>query len=282
MAHNAYIRPGNVWSGSPAFLTAEITPLALQVYQSLNADLGGTWAPSSVITIGGSGLTVTGPANLPDLESFVSDGASSFTNSGGVTFYDSSICAFAETSILSLGGDSQLQVGGDSVMTVATTERVDWSSGVDFTIGSHNYSNNSIDGPYTRTGKTTYLGTNGRVQVRQAAYSDVNLTVGVEIDTLFYHQTNGVNHGVTLRATTATAATVGERLRIIFRRTPSTAGSCLITCETGGTLIDFGTNGSTAVVDQNAGGADFEFDGTQWRVASYWGTGTSVAAMASP
>lgn len=284
MAHNAYLatRPGNNWALSSAFLTVEITTLALQVYQSLNADLGGTWAPSSVITIGGSGLTVTGPANLPDLESFVSDGASSFTNSGGVTFYDSSICAFVETSILSLGGDSQLQVGGASVMTVATTERVDWSSGVDFTIGSHNYSNNSIDGPYTRTGKTTYLGTNGRVQVRQAAYSDVNLTVGVEIDTLIYLQTNGVNHGLTLRATTGVAATAGERLRVIWRRTPSTAGTLLVSCETAGTLIDFGVGGTSAAIEDNACGADFEFDGTQWRVATKWGDTASVVGLVSP
>lgn len=58
MAHNSYIRPGNVWSDASVLLGSEIAALALQAYKSINGDDGGTWAPSAPIYIGGSGFGV--------------------------------------------------------------------------------------------------------------------------------------------------------------------------------------------------------------------------------
>lgn len=281
MAHNAYIRPGNVWSGSPAFLTAEITPLALQVYQSLNADLGGTWAPSSVITIGGSGLTVTGESRLDDWK-----GAT--CTDGTVTFGLNAVCGFTSNASLGFGGTSALVMGSGSTLlmqsgaTGTIAAPCTFSGALTFSAGAHAYAGNTVSGTIVRTGLTTHSGVSGRTQVRQSTVSNVNTTVGNEIDTLIYLQTNGVNHGLTLRATTGVAATAGERLRVIWRRTPSTAGTLLISCETAGTLIDFGVGGTSAAIEDNACGADFEFDGTQWRVATKWGDTASVAGLVSP
>lgn len=281
MAHNAYIRPGNVWSGSPAFLTAEITPLALQVYQSLNADLGGTWAPSSVITIGGSGLTVTGESRLDDWK-----GAT--CTDGTVTFGLNAVCGFTSNASLGFGGTSALVMGSGSTLLMQSgasgtiAAPCTFSGALTFSAGAHAYAGNTVSGTIVRTGLTTHSGVSGRTQVRQSTVSNVNTTVGNEIDTLIYLQTNGVNHGLTLRATTGVAAAAGERLRIIFRRTPSTAGSCLVSCETAGVLLDFGTNATTADIGANAGGADFEFDGTQWRVVVAWGAGTVTGALYNP
>lgn len=281
MAHNAYIRPGNVWSGSPAFLTAEITPLALQVYQSLNADLGGTWAPSSVITIGGSGLTVTGESRLDDWK-----GAT--CTDGTVTFGLNAVCGFTSNASLGFGGTSALVMGSGSTLlmqsgaTGTIAAPCTFSGALTFSAGAHAYAGNTVSGTIVRTGLTTQSGVSGRTQVRQSTVSNVNTTVGNEIDTLIYLQTNGVNHGLTLRATTGVAATAGERLRVIWRRTPSTAGTLLVSCETAGTLIDFGVGGTSAAIEDNACGADFEFDGTQWRVATKWGDTASVAGLVSP
>lgn len=66
MGHNAFIRAGGVWSGSATVTTAEMAAFDLAQFQSVNGDLGGSWAPSSVITIGGSGLDVTGAFTAAD------------------------------------------------------------------------------------------------------------------------------------------------------------------------------------------------------------------------
>lgn len=61
MAHNAYIRNG---VGSGAWVTVvtddEFELFDARQFQSINGDLGGTWAPSSPIVIGGSGIDIEG------------------------------------------------------------------------------------------------------------------------------------------------------------------------------------------------------------------------------
>ena len=68
MAHFDYTRPGGIWSGSDDFLTAEIEDLDSKTERAINGDEGGTWAPTDVITIGGDGLTVSGPFVASDCE----------------------------------------------------------------------------------------------------------------------------------------------------------------------------------------------------------------------
>lgn len=70
MSHNAYIRPSGVWNTGIVVLHGEFAAFDLAQFQSINGDLGGTWAPSSVITIGGSGLTVTGLFNATSFSHF--------------------------------------------------------------------------------------------------------------------------------------------------------------------------------------------------------------------
>lgn len=61
MAHNALIRGG---TGSGSWTAVTVTAgdwetFDQRQFESINGDLGGTWAPAAVITIGGVGLTVT-------------------------------------------------------------------------------------------------------------------------------------------------------------------------------------------------------------------------------
>lgn len=64
MAHNSFIHGG---TASPTAWLPGYVPVQLDwqkidqlLFESINGDQGGTWAPASVITIGGSGLTVSG------------------------------------------------------------------------------------------------------------------------------------------------------------------------------------------------------------------------------
>lgn len=62
MAHNTLTRADLAAWGSGVVTPAEFHKLSTQGFQSINGDLGGVWAPSSVIEIGGTfGLLVSGP-----------------------------------------------------------------------------------------------------------------------------------------------------------------------------------------------------------------------------
>ena len=61
MSHNAVIRGGTgsgLWIG--VVTSGEWETFDQRQFESINGDLGGTWAPSSIIIIGGSGLRTTG------------------------------------------------------------------------------------------------------------------------------------------------------------------------------------------------------------------------------
>lgn len=62
MAHNSFVLGGltsGAWNIVPQ--PGDFEQLDQYVFESINGDKGGTWAPALVITIGGAGLTITGP-----------------------------------------------------------------------------------------------------------------------------------------------------------------------------------------------------------------------------
>ena len=67
MSHNSRIRTPGTWTGS--FLPSEFTTLDANLAAAVNGDDGGVWAPSSLLTIGGLGLSVTGPTYFGQLDS---------------------------------------------------------------------------------------------------------------------------------------------------------------------------------------------------------------------
>ncbi len=74
MAHNAYIRALGVWNATSVALSSELATLDLRQFQAVNGDLGGVWAPSSAITVGGSGLAVTGLLDADDADITIGHG----------------------------------------------------------------------------------------------------------------------------------------------------------------------------------------------------------------
>lgn len=65
MAHNTRIRPIGLWTLDSDVLTSEFEAFDLAQFESINGDQGGTWAPASQIEIGGAGLKVSGPFDMP-------------------------------------------------------------------------------------------------------------------------------------------------------------------------------------------------------------------------
>lgn len=286
MSANDFIRPGADWSGDPTVDPSEMQKLDQRQQKCIHSG-GGTWSIGSGITLGGAyTVRIESPVELPDLASFEADGVCLFRDGGGLTFYNSTLLTMGGTSTLSVAADANFFVVGDADMTIGTTHTVAWSSSVTFSAGTHTYAGNTVAGAQTRTGKTTFSGASARRVPRVAGAVNSNATYGTEIDSLLYQQTNGANHGLTLRVTESSLGAgdqpvLGEEIKVSFFRTPSTGGTLAVSCETGPPIVTFGTNGPTANDADNRGGAVFEFDGTRWRLgaAGYWGTGTSVAAL---
>lgn len=89
MAHNSLIKGSvSAWATGTVPSAADFAALDAAQFKSINGDEGGAWAPSSTITIGGAGLTLSG-ARLT-----VTNGT--FTATGTVT----------------LGGASGISIGG--------------------------------------------------------------------------------------------------------------------------------------------------------------------------
>ncbi|MEP7049459.1 MAG: hypothetical protein ABJB12_03860 [Pseudomonadota bacterium] len=60
MAHFAYVRPSGIFNPGIPVDHAEFTSFDQRIFKAINGDDGGTWAPISVITVGGAGITFTG------------------------------------------------------------------------------------------------------------------------------------------------------------------------------------------------------------------------------
>lgn len=60
MGHNSLIRGGG-WAGASTILGSELATLDANLAGAINGDDGGCWAPAAAITIGGSGMAITGP-----------------------------------------------------------------------------------------------------------------------------------------------------------------------------------------------------------------------------
>lgn len=61
MAHHSYTRVGGNWTDGVDTLTAaDLEDFEQKIFESINGDEGGTWAPSGTVVIGGSGVDLQG------------------------------------------------------------------------------------------------------------------------------------------------------------------------------------------------------------------------------
>ena len=95
--HFQYVRPGGLWGLFTLLTSAAMQLIDQQLFKAINGDDGGTWAPTSVITLGGAGVHVTGP--------LVADSLSGHVTFGNVLTIDSQ-------ATLDVFGVERVEVGG--------------------------------------------------------------------------------------------------------------------------------------------------------------------------
>lgn len=126
MSNNLRIRPVGFWTFNSSVSPSEFETIDAQLAGSI-AGSGGTYAPSSVLTIGGSGLTVSGPLNASDGQ--VIDVKSSLTISLGATLQltgnqvvnSGAIVGFTGGSFLTLSSGSTFTMNSGSTASIAAT-----------------------------------------------------------------------------------------------------------------------------------------------------------------
>lgn len=137
--HNAYVRGGvgsGAWTNYPVAHGA-LEQLDQYVFQSINGDLGGTWAPASIIEIGGSGLKVTGV--------LVVDGIATFNSSVNLTSTTTVTGAFVVNSSASFNATTvataSLQVTATGSFTGDAGSSMTWSGAAIFQTGALTFKN---------------------------------------------------------------------------------------------------------------------------------------------
>jgi hypothetical protein len=122
MAHNTRTRADlAAWNATPAVSGAEANELDQKGFTAINGDDGGTWAPSTVITIGGMGVTVSGDfkatsasdiriVNTGSIDvltggtiAWETGASAGFKSGSGAAFLNGSTCTFSSTAVLDLG-----------------------------------------------------------------------------------------------------------------------------------------------------------------------------------
>jgi hypothetical protein len=127
MPHNSYIHGGpsdpTAWLPGYVVLQVDWQSIDQLLFESINGDLGGTWAPAAPIVIGGAGLNLTGLFEVSGL------GSAEF-NGVAVTFDATSTVLFDNGFDTNLGSTST--VGDLNV------------NGAQFTVAAESFFNNDI------------------------------------------------------------------------------------------------------------------------------------------
>lgn len=131
MAHFVLTRASlAAWGATPAVLAAEFWSLDNQVYKAINGDEGGTWAPAAVITVGGSGLTVTGPSSLTNCSDITIDnGTFDMTGTGVITISDTVAVNLSNTATINLGSGTRINANSGSFIDIESGADLDVKSG---------------------------------------------------------------------------------------------------------------------------------------------------------
>lgn len=135
MAHNPLIR-GGVGSGSwtgVVVTTTDMETFDQRQFESINGDLGGTWAPAAAIVIGGAGLSVTGTSfNVSATSATFSNGlfiaagnfvceATTTTFVGATAFQSGATFVGGSNLILETGSSFTVAAGGSFIITAASS-----------------------------------------------------------------------------------------------------------------------------------------------------------------
>lgn len=165
--------------------------------------------------------------------------------------------------------------GGPGILNFETTSQLNFGANAEALISSNDWTWNSISkqtyvagaevaGVFTRTGRTTWSGSNARDQHRPAIdLPNANADVTIEADTYAVPLTITANRTYTLRHTAPYAPGAGERIRV-YRTGTSTPSAFTAKFEREDGTIVFSFYNSTQ------GFAEFEFKGGAWVLVAGW------------
>lgn len=205
MGHFVNVRPGADWTGPATVTPTEMGLVDAQGKAAINGDGGGTWAPSLVITIGGLGLTVSGPFTFTDL-----NGASTIASGGSITVASGGDIILNSGAILA--GSAGSTIGTSGTLEVNSTGTFQLDGSVDPTYGT----------PRTVVKKglvllgTTYGGANGATLSSPPTTADVwyDISGGPAVVTrgLLVQTTQAFNLGIPAIETMTGATLVSVKL----------------------------------------------------------------------
>jgi hypothetical protein len=113
------------WSAVTGIDLSWMTTIDQNQQKAINGDEGGTWAPSSVITIGGDGLTVSGAFTATNIIDSAVEGQFDFNPGSTLNFYDQAYVkstgdlTFESGSTLVLGAGTGMVVNAASAIACA-------------------------------------------------------------------------------------------------------------------------------------------------------------------
>lgn len=123
MAHFGwgYTAGSGNWAGVTVVDRAWLTTIDQNQQKAINGDEGGTWAPSSIITIGGDGLSVTGEFSAANIVEAAFEGQTDFNN-GTTTFWD--VVNVESSAVVTFGNGSVVAVANGSTWAFGATASV--------------------------------------------------------------------------------------------------------------------------------------------------------------
>jgi hypothetical protein len=274
MAHNALVRAGlAAWEADPIVVALEFRKLDLACYESINGDQGGTWAPATVITIGGSGQTVTGQFRATDVRNMVVNALGAFACNADAEFNGLLEITGTGNLQVAIGStanfDGDVSIGGE----VDILDKFRINSGANFTVESGATFNLdvgstvnigaslTITNAFIRSGSNARDRTSGRIKLA----SNTDELAGVEYDYIEMNISGAVLKTLTLKIATAPVPTQNEK--IFVRKIGAGAGGLVIQNE--GSAANLATVGGA-----NTANFILMFEATtaKWRVFSAIGT----------
>lgn len=119
------------WSGVTVVDPSWLTTIDQNQQKAINGDEGGTWAPSAVITIGGSGLTVSGELTATNIIDSAVEGQFDFNPGSTLNIYDQAYVK--STGDLTFESGSTLVLGAGSGLIGNASASVAFAGTVAFT-----------------------------------------------------------------------------------------------------------------------------------------------------
>lgn len=184
MSHNAFIRvPDGIWAAIPV-LHGELTQMDQTLFKCVNGDDGGTWAPSSLITIGGHGLNVTadffanGFCNINSNASIGSSPTDALDVFSTSNFHGPSSFVGITATTLSVSGDATLDgfTFAQSIIASGSTTVMDLSCTTLEASGAVACSSTlAVDGTLAVAGLSTLHGVNCTTLIASGNVNAINL-----------------------------------------------------------------------------------------------------------